>query len=201
MNSDSVPLPLGNLSSTRRYNIGESISLTFTNDLLELGLRGGFKYSNTLNNLNPVVAITKDWNGGGNFVVHLPYSISIGSDMNYTTQQGYSSAAQNQLIWNASIDKTIFNNAGVVALKVMDILHQQLNIRQTIGDNYIQYNTYNTLPTYFLLNFTYKINQFKGNRNSGDNKSRFDRFGPPDGGDRPHRDHGDGGGRGDRGGF
>ena len=198
MNSDSVLIPLGDLSSTRRYNAGESISLTFTNDFLELGLRGGFKYSNTLNNLNPVVAITKDWNGGGNFVVHLPYNISIGSDMNYTTQQGYSTAAQNQLIWNASIDKTIFKNAGVVALKVMDILHQQLNIRQTIGDNYIQYNTYNTLPTYFLLNFTYKINQFKGHKNSGDNKSRFDRFGPDGGGDHPHRDRGD---RGDRGGF
>jgi len=200
MNTDSVPLPLGNLSSTRRYNVGESISLTFTNDLLELGVRGGFKYSNTLNNLNPVVAITKDWSGGGNFVVHLPYNISIGSDMNYTTLQGYSAAAQNQLIWNASIDKTVFKSAGVVALKVMDILHQQLNIRQTIGDNYIQYNTYNTLPTYFLLSFTYKINQFKGSKRSDDNRPRFDRFGP-DGGDRPHRDHSDGGGRGDRGGF
>jgi hypothetical protein len=85
----------------------------------------------------------------------------------------------------------------------MDILHQQLNIRQTIGDNYIQYNTYNTLPTYFLLNFTYKINQFKGNRKSEDNRPRFDRFGP-DGGDRPPGapgNRGDRGDRGDRGGF
>ena len=195
MNSDS--LPIGDLSSTRRYNLGESISLTFTNDLLEIGLRGGFRYSNTLNNLNPGVAITKDWNGGGNFVVHLPYSVSIGSDINYTTQQGYSAAAQNQLIWNASIDKTIFNNSGVVALKVLDILHQQLNVRQSIGDNYIQYSTYNTLPTYFLLSFTYKINQFKGARNPDD--KRLDRFGPPDG-DRPRHDRGDrGGDRGDRG--
>jgi len=98
------------------------------------------------------------------------------------------------LIWNASIDKTIFGNAGVVALKVMDILHQQLNIRQTIGDNYIQYNTYNTLPTYFILSLTYKINQFKGAKNENKER-RDDRFGPPDG-ERPHRDRG-----GDRGGF
>ena len=195
MNSDS--LPLGDLSKTHRYNLGESISLTFTNDLLEIGLRGGYRYSNTLNNLNPTVAITKDWNGGGNVVVHLPYSISIGSDMNYTTSQGYSTQSLNQLIWNASIDKTIFNNSGVVALKVLDMLHQQLNIRQTIGDNYIQYNTFNTLPTYFLLSFTYKINKFKGAKNPA-NERRDDRFGPPNG-DRPHHDHGDRGG--DRGGF
>jgi hypothetical protein len=190
LKSDS--LPLGNLSSTRRYNVGESISLTFTTDLIEIGLRGGYKYSNTVYNLNPAIAITKDWNGGGNMMVHLPYNISIGSDINYTTQLGYLATAQNQLLWNASIDKTIFNNAGVVALKVMDILHQQLNIRQTIGDNYTQYNTYNTLPTYFLLSFTYKINQFKGAKNNDDHKPKFDRFGPD--GDRPMHDHGDGGG-------
>jgi len=45
---------------------------------------------------------------------------------------------------------------------VVDILHQQKNLVQTVGDNYIQYSTYNTLPTYFLLSFTYKINKFKG---------------------------------------
>jgi hypothetical protein len=194
---DSVSLPLGDLSKTHRYNLGESISLTFTNDLLEIGLRGGFRYSNTLNNLNPKVAITKDWNGGGNVVVHLPYSVSIGSDMNYTTSQGYSAQSLNQLIWNASIDKTIFNNAGVVALKVMDILHQQKNINQSIGSNYIQYNIYNTLPTYFLLSFTYKINKFKGAKNPAEPGDH--RLGP--GGDRPFRGGGHGGDHGgDRGG-
>ncbi|MDP4241038.1 MAG: outer membrane beta-barrel protein [Bacteroidota bacterium] len=184
-NSDSIPL--GNLSSTRRYNAGEMISLTFTNDLFEVGLRGSYKYSNTLNNLNPAIAITRDWSGGGNVLLHLPYNIGIGSDINYTTQQGYLASAQNQLIWNGTIDKTIFNNKGVVALKVVDILHQQKNIIQTIGDNYIQYNTYNTLPTYFLLSFTYKINQFKGTKNPADRRPEFERFGPGPGGDHPRR--------------
>ena len=187
LNSDS--LLLGNLSNTRRYNAGEMLSLTFTADLIEIGLRGSFRYSNTLNNLNPVVSITKDWSGGGNVMFHLPYNINIGSDINYTTMQGYSASAQNQLIWNATIDKTLFNNVGVLSLKVNDILHQQLNIRQTIGDNYIQYNTYNTLPTYFLLSLTYKINQFKGSKNPAAPNHDYQRFGP--GGDHPHRDGGD----------
>jgi hypothetical protein len=192
LNSDSIPL--GDLSKTRRYNAGETISLTYTEDLIEIGLRGSFRYSNTLNNLNPTVAITRDLSGGGNIMLHLPYNINIGSDINYTTMQGYSASAQNQLIWNGTIDKTIFNNLGVIALKVNDILHQQLNIRQSIGDNYIQYNTYNTLPTYFILSFTYKINQFKGAKNPARVKPDLERFGP--GGDHPHHDHGDGGGYG-----
>ena len=159
---DSETIPLGSLSSTRRINGSEMISLTYITDVFEIGVRGSFSYSNTLNNLNPGESITKDWSGGGNVMLHLPYNINIGSDMNYTTQQGYSTSAQKQLIWNGSIDKTVFNNLGVVAIKVVDILHQQKNLVQTVGDNYIQYSTYNTLPTYFLLSFTYKINKFKG---------------------------------------
>ncbi|MDD4970236.1 MAG: TonB-dependent receptor [Paludibacter sp.] len=199
LNSDN--LPLGDLSSTQSYSGREQISLTFTSDLVEIGARGSFRYSNTLNNLKPIASITKDWSGGGNVIVHLPYNINIGSDMNYTTLQGYSSTGvQDQLIWNASIDKSLFNNKGVLALKVTDLLRQQLNIRQSIGDNYIQVSSYNTLTSYFLVSFTYKINKFKGSKNPA-SEGRDDRFGP--GGDRPHRDHGDGGGYrgGDRGGF
>lgn len=190
---NSEKLPLGDPSSTRRYNAGEQISLTFTHDLIEIGLRGSYRYSNTLNNLNPVEAITKDWSGGGNMIVHLPYNINIGSDMNYSTLSGYSSNAQKQLIWNASFDKTLFNSRGVIALKINDILRQQLNIRQTIGDNYIQYNTYNSLTSYFLVSFTYKINKFKGagNSNDRDREQRYERY-RQDGGEHQHRDHGDG---------
>ncbi|MHB9142506.1 MAG: hypothetical protein ACYC25_11580, partial [Paludibacter sp.] len=70
-----------------------------------------------------------------------------------------------------------------------------LNIRQTIGDNYIQYNTYNTLTSYFLLSFTYKINKFSGTQNNPAEMDRMNRFGP--GGDHPHRGDGGGGFRGD----
>ncbi|MFA5044816.1 MAG: outer membrane beta-barrel protein [Paludibacter sp.] len=194
VNTDSI-IPLGDLSSTGRYNLGEQIALTFTEDAIEIGARGSIRYSNTKNNLNPKISETYDWSGGGNIILHLPYSINIGTDLNYTTQQGYSTSAQNQLIWNASFDKTLFKNKGVLSLKVNDILRQQLNIRQTIGDNYIQYNTYNTLTSYFLLSFTYKINKFSGTQNNPAEMDRMNRFGP--GGDHPHRGDGGGGFRGD----
>ena len=186
INTDT--LKRGDLSSTRKYNVSESLSLTFTNDVIEISARGTFRYSNTKNNLNPTIAQTYDWTGGGNVVVHLPYTINISTDLNYTTLQGYSSFDQSQLIWNASMDKSFFNNKGVLSLKVNDILRQQLNIRQTIGDNYIQYSKFNTLTSYFLLSFTYKINQFKGYKNPADQRPDFQRFGP--GGDHPQRDGG-----------
>lgn len=30
---------------------------------------------------------------------------------------------------------------------------------QVVGDNYVSYQKYNTLPTYFTLTFTYKLNR------------------------------------------
>jgi hypothetical protein len=176
---------LGDLSDTRKYSASQSLSLTFTNDVFEIGIRGNLRYSNTYNNLSNLTSQTYDWTAGGNAVLHLPYSINMASDLNFTTLQGYSNFDKNQLIWNASIDKSFFKNKGVLSLKMFDILHQQLNIRQTIGDNYIQYSSYNTLGSYFLLSFTYKINQFKGNRSQGEDRPNFQRFGP--GGDNPRR--------------
>jgi len=191
VNIDSTTLELGNLSDTRQYSASEALSLTFTTDVVELGTRASFKYSNAYNNLSNLTQQTHDWTISGNFVAHLPYSFNVASDINYSIMQGYAGFDKNQLIWNASLDKSFLNNKAVVALKVFDILHQQLNIRQTIGDNYIQYSKFNTITSYFLLSFSYKINEFKGNKDS--NRPRdFQRFGPPDGGGHPHR--GDGGG-------
>ena len=194
INTDTVStLPLGDLSDTRRYSASEALSLTFTTDVLEIGARGNLRYSNTQNNMNTAISQTYDWTAAGNIVLHLPYNINIATDLNYTTLQGYSTFDNKQLIWNASMDKSLFNNKAVVSLKMFDILHQQLNIRQTIGDNYIQYsNSLKVLRSYFLLSFSYKINEFKGNKNQ-DRRPDFERFGPG-GGD--HIRRGDRGGMG-----
>jgi len=186
---------LGEKSSTRTYSAGEQLSLTFTHDVIEIGARAGVNYTNTLNNLNPELAITTDWSTAGNVVLHLPYKFNISSDLNFTTRKGYSNFDQDQLIWNATMDKTVFNSKGVISLKLNDILRQQLNIRQTIGDNYIQYNSYNTLTSYFLLSFTYKINKFKGSKSNPAEMNPYERFGP---GMHPPRVEGGGGGGGGR---
>ena len=195
INPDSI-LKLGDLSKTARYNASESLSLTYTDDVIEVGLRGSFRYSNTQNNLSSKISTTRDWSGGGTLVIHFPYNINFSNDLNYTNLSGYTTEPQNQLIWNGVIDKSFANGKGVVSLKVNDILHQQKNIRQYIGDNYIQYVTYNTLPTYFLLSFTYKINDFKGAKNKGERRFDDERM-RPDGEPRHfHGGSGNGGGNG-----
>ncbi len=187
---DIEELPLGDLSSTQVYNVNENLSLTFTHDIIEIGGRGNVRYQHTANNLNSDPSTTWDWTYSGNIVVHLPYNINISSDINYTTRSGYeSSFDKDEWIWNASIDKTLFKNRGVLSVRCSDILRQRLNIRQTIGDNYIQTSSYNTLTSYFLVSFSYKINRFNGNNVSNRPNSEGNPMQTPDI-ERPYRREG-----------
>lgn len=190
---DEKPLPLGDMSFTRRYNAQEQVSLTFTHDVIELGVMGLFRYSNSLNNLSSTLTQTYDWTGRGNVVVRLPYDITLNSDINYSNRQGYSSFDQREWLWNASIDKTLFKNQAVLSVRWNDILQQRLNIRQSVGDNSVSFTKYNTLTSYFLVSFSYKIRKFSG-ASEADFQGRGNRFGP---GMRPD---GAGPGRGARGG-
>jgi hypothetical protein len=167
---------LGDLSDTHSYSAGEGLALTFTNDVIELGGRTSFRYSNSYNNLSNVTQNTYDWSFGGNFVAHLPYSFNVSSDVNYSSMQGYAGFDKEQIIWNGTLDKTFLRNKAVIALKVFDILHQKLNINQTISDNYISYSKFNTLTSYFIVSLSYKIDEFKGSGNR--NRPDFNRFGP-----------------------
>ena len=186
-------LQMGDLSKTRTYNASEAISLTFTHDVIELGIRGNIGYSNSLNNLKNIETEIWNWSGRGNIVIRFPYNFVLSSDIEYSDRAGYTNMDQSEIMWNASLDKTMFKNKGTLSLRANDILRQRLNIRQTVGDNYIQYSSYNTLPSYFLVSFTYKINKFGGRIKTDGDRPDFNRFGPGmhDGG----RMHGSDGGR------
>ena len=171
-------LPLGDLSKTRTYNASEAISLTFTHEVIELGVRGSIAYTNSLNNLKNSETETWNWSGTGNIVIRFPYNFVLSSDIAYSDRAGYTNMDQSEIMWNASIDKTMFKNKATLSLKANDILRQRLNIRQTVGDNYVQNNSYNTLPSYFLLTFTYKINKFGGKKGEEGKMPDFNRFGP-----------------------
>jgi hypothetical protein len=167
--SSTTNLILGDLSKTISESASEALSLTFTTDVIEIGTRGSLRYSNTQNNLNNNNnQETWDWTGTGNVNLHLPYSINIANDLSYTTRTGYSNYDKNELVWNASIDKSVFKKRGTLALKVYDILQQKQNISASVGDNYRQISHYNALTSYFTLSFTYRIAKFGGNTTGAD---------------------------------
>jgi hypothetical protein len=69
---------------------------------------------------------------------------------------------QNNLVWNAGIGyKFLKGNGGEVKLMIADILNQNNSVSRTINEFYVEDNSSNVLERYVLLNFTYKIRNFR----------------------------------------
>ena len=81
---------------------------------------------------------------------------------------------QGEIMLNASIDKT-WKNA-TLTLKAFDILNNHKNIVQTVGENYVSYQKVNTLPTYIMLTFTYKMNNTSSSSTPSNGIQRNNRF-------------------------
>ncbi len=161
--ADSTVLRLAEKGVTNRWGANERISLTFTTDWLEIGANVNIRYSGSQNSLNGnKVTETFDFTPSGNLSLYLPYSWVITNDLGYTGRSGYGSLTKNELIWNAVISKPIFNNLGTLSLNLYDILQQRQNISESVSENSRSFSRSNTLTSYFMLSFTYRISQFGG---------------------------------------
>lgn len=155
---DGGTFVLGGLSKTGNLRASEDLTIRLTHDIVDVGLRGNVTYSRTQNTLRQnSTSNVIDWSITGDVMFHLPKSWNISADCGYTARYGYNLSDVNEVILNASIDKSFGN--GTLELKVFDLLNSKKNIVQMIGENYVQYQKCNTLPTYFILTFTYRFNK------------------------------------------
>ena len=85
------------------------------------------------------------------------------------SRRGYSDPDFNtdELIWNAQISKSFLaQNAATVSVQMFDILRQQSNVSRVINATMRSDTWYNTVNSYFMVHFIYRLNLF------GDKESR-----------------------------
>lgn len=184
-NTDAV------LSNTRNLVLNQRLSGSFRCDVFDFTLNGGIAYNLTKNdkqsNSNRE---TFDYTTGFNTDLNLPWSVSISTDLNCHFKTGYSSGLnRNEYIWNAQISKTLLNNKATLRFKIYDILRQQSNLTRSISETMMSDTQYNTLGSYFMFHFVYRINTLGGKsmrRQIGGPRGGFGGhgggFGPPPGG-------------------
>lgn len=181
-------LVLGEESRTGNFRANEELGLRLTHDVIDFGVRGNITYSRTRNSLSSAnVNNTIDWGVTADFVFHLPYNWSIATDIGYNDRWGYNlDGSLSEIMWNASVSKTW--KGATLSLQMKDILNQKKNVLETVGENYVQYQRFNTLPTYFMLAFTYKINRMgdlKAKGRGGFMQDMIEQGGNPSTGPRP----------------
>ena len=160
-------LPLGDASKTSNFRMSSDLTLRFTHQIVDIGIKNTNIYSLTHNSLNKKnVSHVGDWIISGDVTFHLPKSWNISTDISYTSRYGYEGLTDvNELIWNFSVDKTWTNST--LTLKIYDLLNDKKNIVQSVNETSVSYQKFNTLPTYFMLTYTYKLNRMGGLKAKG----------------------------------
>lgn len=182
-------------NTTDNLTLQESLGMEYRSDLFDAGIRGNFKYVNTKNSLEGQTdRSVYNYGGNANATVYLPLDFTLETDLNYSTNSGYSDGfKQNEWLWNASLAKQIFKTKnGTIRFKIYDILQQKSNISQTSTAQYLSETITNTIGSYFMVHFVYRFQIFKGGAKQSDMEQMGPGFGGPRGGGGPH---GGGGGR------
>ena len=167
----------------RRFTLAEVLGLNYRSDLFDFGLRGNINFNNVTNSLQGQTDQQYfNYGGNANTSIYLPWDLTLESDINYSTNSGYADGyEQNEWLWNASLQKTLFKQKnGTIRFKIYDILQQRSNINRSVTSNYIRDTTTNTLTSYFMVHFVYRFNFFKGGATQSDmmpQRRGFD--GPP----------------------
>ena len=170
----------------------ERAGIDFRSDYLDLGLNGNIRYNGTQNTLQGQSELNAfNYGVGGTTTIYLPLDFKVESDINWSTNSGYSDGfKQNEVLWNASASKSFLKgNQATLRFKIYDILKQRSNISRSVTASYTQDSEYNTLGSYFMVHFIYRFSIFKGGASMNDVQGPGGRgprhggpMGPPPGG-------------------
>lgn len=176
--------------TTHNLMLSQRLSLNYRNDLFDVGLNGGVNYALAKSSVQVQSnRETFDYTFGANTNVNLPWDVSVSSDATYAIMSGYSGGFdKHQLLWNGQLSKSFLSSKrATLRFSIYDILRQQSNLTRTVTASMIQDTEYNTLGSYFMVHFVYKLNTLggktgKSNRRPGEGGRYRDHSGSSHGG-------------------
>lgn len=172
-NDNSFPL-----ATTHSVTLSERLSGSYQNDWFEITLQGSLNYNHARNDLQPTAnRDTYIFSYGPSTNIQLPWwNLKISSDIGMNSRRGFSDPEFNtdELIWNAQLSKSFLaQNAATISVQFYDILGQQSNVSRVVNAVMRSDTWYNTVNSYFMVHFIYKLNLFgdkdsrKETRNNG----------------------------------
>ncbi len=145
----------------RTLTVREKVSFRFSNDDISLETRGNYTYSRTQN----TISSTKDnevMEYGGTFTAlyYLPFDLTLGTDFTYLGKSGYTSNINpNEFLWNLQANyEFLKNKRASLYFRYYDLLQQQTAVRRRVTADYIEDTTINSLTSYFMIGFVYRLN-------------------------------------------
>jgi uncharacterized membrane protein YgcG len=139
---------LGFTINMKTFNVTSSARATYTSAAYTISTQQNTNYTNYALNMDAKLTLFG--------------SVRLASDVSYTTNNGLSTGYnQNTILWNANITKDFFKDKRAqIKIQLWDILGQNVSIRRTMTENYIEDSQSKVLTRYFLVSFIYNFNKF-----------------------------------------
>lgn len=153
--------------NTNRYS--SSLDLSFDNqnkDILDFRIGTNIRYS--LTNYSMSNNLDQDYINQSYYTdinMNIKDSWNVGTRFNYGIYNALGTVRDVPL-WEASISKYLLKRKGELKISAFDLLNQNVGIQQNIDLNYIEDIRINSLARYFMVSFTYAINQMVGQSNN-----------------------------------
>ncbi len=187
-------------SRSNRTQLGESFSIAFRPDNLELELRPRYNlqlnsYANQANANSTIHTYGASFNG----TYYTPFGLVIASDLTYSNSTGYSAGYDSQQwMLNASLSYMFLRGKNAtIAIEGRDLLNQVKSISRSETAQAISDVQNLVLGRYVMATFTYKFSTYAGGKNPAKTDDDFLRpgFGGPGGRPGPPPGGGPGGPR------
>lgn len=149
----------GEKSIIQNLSFSPSGYLRFNSDKFETNLRVAVGQNISFNNLPKHERSSNTrYNFSNSFKLKLPFDISIRNNINWTLLSGYGEGAKNnELLWNASIEKLLLKKQGTLQIQFVDILNDRNNEMRSINGNDYSYSWSNNIGSYFMVSFSYRF--------------------------------------------
>ncbi len=154
---------LGEKNISDEIRLQERLRLTYMSEWLEVGVKSRVRYNTAKYSLQSNMNINVfDISNGGNVEIRFPKDISLSLDYDYAFKTGYTDGFDRpQHLLEAELNMSVFKKKqGTISLRGFDLLNQRIAVSRVVRSNYIEDVAYNTLPRYFMLQFSYRFNYF-----------------------------------------
>lgn len=153
-------MKLGEKSLTKSRSLEEQLQVSYANDWFDCTIRGNYRISKSSNTLNRKSNITNaSWGSNGSFNYQILENVRLNAELRFSDRKGYSTYDQSEWIIDAGVEAFLLKKI-TLTLCATDLLRKRLNFSHYINENSISYSKFNTLPSFFMLAVTYKINRF-----------------------------------------
>ena len=150
-------------STVHNWTLNEHLGVEYQKDKFTIGLSGEVNWRRSTSQRQNFENISAfDYNYGGLLRYTIPWiELSIATDIRMYSRRGYQSTMMNtdDLVWNAELARSLFNEKLTLKFTAFDLLHQLSNKQYSVNAQGRTETWNNCIPRYLMLSVAYKFNK------------------------------------------